>query len=134
MICTTLIYVNYLIVNCFLLTCITNLQYVNLVYKRHINPVDTSICVVANTANNVLVPKYSINIYITWNFCLQLQRENLKLSNQIDSFTQLSQSINLNKRVQWTPVEEASDNNLIIWLSDMHIGCRVDDNSLYPNH
>lgn len=63
----------------------------------------------------------------------ELQKENLKLSNQIDSFTQLSQSINLNKRVQWTPVEEVSDNNLIIWLSDMHIGCRVDDNSLYPN-
>jgi len=63
----------------------------------------------------------------------ELQKENLKLSNQIDSFTQLSQSINLNKRAQWTPVEVTSDHNLIIWLSDMHIGCRVDDNSLYPN-
>lgn len=63
----------------------------------------------------------------------ELQRENLKLTRQIDDFEKLSKTINLNKRAQWTPVEKTSDNSLIIWLSDMHIGCKVDDNSLYPN-
>lgn len=63
----------------------------------------------------------------------ELQRENLKLRNQYEDFTSLSQSINLDKRVQWTPIEQTSDNSLIIWLSDMHIGCKIDDNSLYPN-
>lgn len=62
----------------------------------------------------------------------QVQLENLKLKNRLDTLYDLSSSITFDD-FKWEPIQIDSKQNLIIWLSDMHIGCRVDENSLYYN-
>ena len=63
----------------------------------------------------------------------QIQNENLQLKDKLNTLYNLSSTIHLDKVAEWEPIEVDSNQNLIIWLSDMHIGCRVDNNSLYEN-
>lgn len=59
--------------------------------------------------------------------------ENLDLKQKLDLLENISKNISLEGAAQWQPIEVDSEQNLIIWLADMHIGCKISDDCLYEN-
>ena len=59
--------------------------------------------------------------------------ENLDLKQKLDLLENISKNISLEGAAQWQPVEVDSEQNMIIWLSDMHIGCKISNDCLYEN-
>lgn len=62
-----------------------------------------------------------------------LQKENFELQAKLDTLRDIANEVNLSIGNPWEPVSVNSEQSLIVWLSDMHIGCKVDDTSLYSN-
>lgn len=62
----------------------------------------------------------------------EIECENIDLKQKLDLLNSLS--INLPSDItKWEPIEVDSKQNIIIWLSDMHIGCKISNNCLYEN-
>ena len=61
-------------------------------------------------------------------------KENADLKDQLDSFKGLLSDIDLSKiNIKFTPSSIKEEKDVIIWLSDMHIGAYTTDYSLFSN-
>lgn len=64
----------------------------------------------------------------------RFMKENQELKEQLASLADFTYNIDLAKLPKYQPTPNSgSDRNLIIWLSDMHIGASVSGHSIYEN-
>lgn len=87
-----------------------------------------------NKENNVLRSYEAEKIRNLESTLNKVIKEKYNLQEHLDTLSNLNLNIKFENLVNKDHIIKSdSENTIIIWLSDMHVGCRVDDNALYEN-